>query len=67
MLAKGKYLKQALIIFDCSLAPEILFEEINGQTKVTEHFDAEAENSEDMQRTGWQAILDNFKKYVEAN
>jgi hypothetical protein len=24
-------------------------------------------NSEEMQRTGWQAILDNFKKYAEAN
>jgi hypothetical protein len=28
-------------------------------------FDAEAENSIEMQRGGWQAILDNFKKYVE--
>jgi uncharacterized protein YndB with AHSA1/START domain len=28
-------------------------------------FDGEDENSEEMQRTGWQNILDNFKKHVE--
>jgi len=28
-------------------------------------FDAETENSVDMQRDGWQAILNNFKKHVE--
>ena len=37
------------------------------QTKVIENFEAETENSEDLQRTGWQMILDNFKKYTEAN
>jgi len=30
-------------------------------------FDAEQENSLDMQRQGWQSILDNFKKYTENN
>jgi uncharacterized protein YndB with AHSA1/START domain len=30
-------------------------------------FDAESTHSEDQQRGGWQAILANFKKYVEAN
>jgi uncharacterized protein YndB with AHSA1/START domain len=30
-------------------------------------FDAETQNSEEMQRGGWQAILDNFKKYTEEN
>ena len=30
-------------------------------------FDAETENSPEMQRAGWQAILDNFGRYVEAN
>lgn len=33
---------------------------------VTTRFDAENENPADMQQAGWQAILDNFKKYVEA-
>jgi len=35
-------------------------------TEVVESFDPENENPEEMQRAGWQAILDNFKKYVEA-
>jgi predicted 3-demethylubiquinone-9 3-methyltransferase (glyoxalase superfamily)/uncharacterized protein YndB with AHSA1/START domain len=36
-------------------------------TKVVESFEAENTNSIEMQQTGWQAILDNFKKYVEGN
>lgn len=35
--------------------------------KITEEFEPEAINSEEIQKSGWQAILDNFKKYVEAN
>ena len=30
-------------------------------------FDGEPTHSEEQQRTGWQAILDNFAKHVEAN
>ena len=30
-------------------------------------FDAESKNSLNMQKEGWQNILDNFKKYVESN
>jgi uncharacterized protein YndB with AHSA1/START domain len=37
------------------------------QTHVVETFDPENENPEEMQRGGWQAILDNFKKYTESN
>jgi uncharacterized protein YndB with AHSA1/START domain len=33
--------------------------------RVRETFDAETENSPELQRTGWQAILDNFARYVE--
>ena len=36
-------------------------------TEVVERFDAEETNPVDMQRDGWQAILDNFKKYAESN
>ncbi|HEX5653265.1 MAG TPA: SRPBCC family protein [Chitinophagaceae bacterium] len=36
-------------------------------TKVVESFEAESENSIELQRGGWQAILDNFKKYTESN
>ena len=34
-------------------------------TKVVERFEAETENPVEMQQTGWQAILDNFKAYTE--
>lgn len=44
----------------------IMFEDNNcGTVKVTETFDAETENSIEMQQQGRQAILDNFKKHVE--
>lgn len=42
------------------------FEGAGPQTRVTTRFDAEAENAEELQKSGWQAILNNFKKYVEA-
>lgn len=38
-----------------------------GTTTVTTTFDAEGTNPVEMQRQGWQAILDNFKSYAEAN
>ena|SRR6218665_1056098 len=37
------------------------------ETSIEEIFDAESQNPVDMQRAGWQAILDNFKAYAEAN
>ena len=38
------------------------FKENNGQTHVHVAFDPESQNPEEMQKGGWQAILDNFKK-----
>lgn len=35
-------------------------------TRIKTEFEAEGENPVEMQQAGWQAILDNFKKYVEA-
>ncbi|WP_342330109.1 SRPBCC family protein [Pedobacter sp. FW305-3-2-15-E-R2A2] len=35
-------------------------------TKITETFEAESTNPIEMQKGGWQAILDNFKKYAES-
>ncbi|HKZ67554.1 MAG TPA: SRPBCC family protein [Chitinophagaceae bacterium] len=46
---------------------KITFTPQDNKTKVVESFDAETTNSVEMQRGGWQAILDNFKKYTEAN
>lgn len=44
---------------------KVAFENVPDGVRVTETFDLEQEHSEEMQRSGWQAILDNFKKYVE--
>lgn len=44
---------------------KITFSEQNGVTHVVETFDPENENPLEMQRDGWQAILNNFKKHVE--
>lgn len=41
------------------------FEPVGNSTRVTTEFDAETENSAEMQRDGWQAILDNFRHHVE--
>ncbi|TRZ41266.1 SRPBCC family protein [Robertkochia solimangrovi] len=43
----------------------ITFDSEGGETTVTETFDPENQNPLEMQRQGWQAILDNFKKYTE--
>ncbi len=45
---------------------EIKFERTEGGTEIIETFEPESQNSADMQRQGWQGILDNFKKYVES-
>jgi uncharacterized protein YndB with AHSA1/START domain len=45
----------------------ITFSGNGNETKVTETFEAESENPVEMQRGGWQAILNSFKKYTEAN
>jgi uncharacterized protein YndB with AHSA1/START domain len=35
------------------------------KVRVVEEFETETTNSAELQRKGWQAILDNFKKHVE--
>lgn len=45
----------------------VTFTKEGNATQVTETFDPENMNPLEMQRGGWQAILDNFKKYAEAN
>lgn len=44
---------------------KIDFADNGNETAITETFEAESQNSIEMQREGWQAILDNFKKYSE--
>lgn len=43
------------------------FQANGDSTLVTTVFDAENENPVEMQRGGWQAIMDNFKRYTENN
>ena len=46
---------------------KIDFSSEGNATKVVETFDAENTHPVEVQRGGWQAILDNFKKYTETN
>ena len=43
------------------------FKQIGDKTIVTITFDAENENPAEVQQSGWQSILNNFKKYTESN
>jgi uncharacterized protein YndB with AHSA1/START domain len=45
----------------------ITFSTSDNATNIVETFEMENENPEEMQRFGWQCILDNFKNYVESN
>jgi hypothetical protein len=44
----------------------VTFHDLGEQTKVVETFEAETENTIELQKSGWQAILNNFKKHVES-
>ncbi|MBP7006289.1 SRPBCC domain-containing protein [Patescibacteria group bacterium] len=47
---------------------EINFSDLgDGAVKITEIFDPETENSLEMQKNGWQSILNNFKQAVETS
>lgn len=46
---------------------DITFTANGNQTHVSETFEMESMNPEEMQRGGWQAILDSFKNYTETN
>lgn len=44
---------------------ETEFDDLGDSTRVSTTFDPDLENPAEMQRAGWQAILDNFKHYAE--
>ena len=46
---------------------DIEFSKNENDVVVSETFVAEGTNADEQQRAGWQAILENFKKYVESN
>ena len=61
-----KVVKHQLI--ECSFGDRVLLVEFAAGTNcvtVRETFDAESTHSVEQQREGWQAILDNFARYVE--
>ena len=67
---KGKYNKIVLYksidyTLDDGRKVQITFDTIGKGTKVTESFEAENTNPAEMQRAGWQAILENFKIHCE--
>jgi len=43
----------------------IAFSKTNGKTKIVENFEPEKYNPVELQHDGWQAILNNFKRYAE--
>jgi uncharacterized protein YndB with AHSA1/START domain len=66
----GKYIKVELYkqieyTLDDKRKVKVSFVSDGNKTTVTESFEAEQENSIELQQSGWQAILDNFRKYVE--
>jgi uncharacterized protein YndB with AHSA1/START domain len=54
------------VMQDGRMAKTSFIKQDNG-IKIVTSFDAEEINSFDLQKGGWQAILDNFKKYTESN
>jgi uncharacterized protein YndB with AHSA1/START domain len=46
---------------------KVFFTPNGNETKISETFEAEDANPVEMQRGGWQAIMDSFKKYAESH
>jgi uncharacterized protein YndB with AHSA1/START domain len=44
---------------------KVSFSDTGNSTNISESFEAEGTNPVELQKNGWQAILDNFKKYAE--
>ncbi len=44
----------------------ISFKNENGKVSITESFQPESQNTLELQRGGWQAIMNNFKQFVES-
>ena len=56
----------AYTIFD-GRKVRISFNSSDNSTSISESFEAEGVHSIELQKSGWQSILDNFKHYVESN
>jgi uncharacterized protein YndB with AHSA1/START domain len=58
--------KQLVYTMDDGRKVRILFESTGNETTIKETFEAEHTFTIEMQQTGWQSILNNFKNYVES-
>jgi len=58
--------KQIFYTLDDGREVKVSFDSTDNETTVTEAFEAEQMNTPELQREGWQAILNNFKKYAES-
>jgi uncharacterized protein YndB with AHSA1/START domain len=54
------------ILLDDNRLVSIQFDKVGDNTLITESFEPESTNTLELQRFGWQAILDNFKNYAES-
>lgn len=54
------------ILLDDNRKVRLSFEAKGTKTRVTEVFEAENQNPVELQQQGWQAILNNYKRFVEA-
>ena len=45
---------------------QVEFKEYDGKVTIIETFESEEQNPIELQKTGWQAILDNFAKYFDS-
>ena len=59
-------LKKIAYVIDDGRKVEVTFSENGEITELTESFEAEEMNAIELQREGWQSILDNFRKYAES-
>ncbi len=60
-------LKQIAFALGDGRKVQVIFDAEGSKTKITETFDAESSNPVEMQRAGWRAILESFRKYTEGN
>jgi uncharacterized protein YndB with AHSA1/START domain len=58
--------KRIEYVIDDGRKVSVSFEEVGGGILVTEAFEPENMHAEELQRAGWQAILDNFRRYAES-
>jgi len=60
-------MRHLAFILDDQRKVSLTFTEQGSQVLLQEEFEIEDENTRAMQKAGWQAILDNFKRYVESH